>query len=411
MNIGIVTTWFERGAAYVSRQYRDVLSNEHNVFIYARGGEARGRGDPHWDGPDVFWGRRTWSMESTHMDLGEFRRWLTQNKIELVLFNEQRWWPPVWMCREMGIRTAAYVDYYTEKTIPMFGAYDLLLCNTRRHAEAFEWHPQCQYIPWGTDVDLFRPQEGAHVQGTGAPVFFHSAGMDPRRKGTLYLLRAFSKLAPPARLLIHTQVDIARKCFETHDLIAQLRQRGMIEIAYKTVAAPGLYHRGDVYVYPALLEGIGLSVPEALACGLPAIVPDNPPMNEFVQDGVSGSLVRVERLTARSDGYYWPKCHVSIDALAGAMQDYVDRFDTLAGEKHKARAWAEKKLDWATNARELGAILQETQPIERALFEKSRRNGLQLDRVKHQRFFLYARMRWKWPLLNALDMKIRRRGR
>ena len=39
MNIGIVTTWFERGGAYVSRQYRDLLKNDFNVFIYARGGE------------------------------------------------------------------------------------------------------------------------------------------------------------------------------------------------------------------------------------------------------------------------------------------------------------------------------------------------------------------------------------
>ena len=37
MHIGIVTTWFERGAAYVSRQYRDALAGQHTVFIFARG--------------------------------------------------------------------------------------------------------------------------------------------------------------------------------------------------------------------------------------------------------------------------------------------------------------------------------------------------------------------------------------
>ena len=40
MNIGIVTTWFERGAAYVSKQYKDSLEEcGHKVFIYSRGGE------------------------------------------------------------------------------------------------------------------------------------------------------------------------------------------------------------------------------------------------------------------------------------------------------------------------------------------------------------------------------------
>ena len=39
MNIGIVTTWFDRGAAQVSKQYMDVLQENNDVFIYARGGE------------------------------------------------------------------------------------------------------------------------------------------------------------------------------------------------------------------------------------------------------------------------------------------------------------------------------------------------------------------------------------
>lgn len=51
MRIGIVTTWFERGAAMVSKAYRDVLAQRHDVLIYARGGERTGEGDPHWDQP------------------------------------------------------------------------------------------------------------------------------------------------------------------------------------------------------------------------------------------------------------------------------------------------------------------------------------------------------------------------
>lgn len=38
MNIGIVTTWFERGAAYVSRQYLEAFRSDSNnsVYIYMR---------------------------------------------------------------------------------------------------------------------------------------------------------------------------------------------------------------------------------------------------------------------------------------------------------------------------------------------------------------------------------------
>ena len=63
MKIALVTTWFERGAAYVSRQYRDLLRGDHEVLVYARGGESAARGDPRWDGDDVTWARssRRWS--------------------------------------------------------------------------------------------------------------------------------------------------------------------------------------------------------------------------------------------------------------------------------------------------------------------------------------------------------------
>lgn len=56
MNIGFVSTWFERGAAYVTRQYVDALRNEHNVYVYARGGEQYAKGNPDWDLPYVTWG-------------------------------------------------------------------------------------------------------------------------------------------------------------------------------------------------------------------------------------------------------------------------------------------------------------------------------------------------------------------
>lgn len=34
MNVGIVTTWFERGAAYVSRQYLEALRSDSNNSVY-----------------------------------------------------------------------------------------------------------------------------------------------------------------------------------------------------------------------------------------------------------------------------------------------------------------------------------------------------------------------------------------
>src|SRR3954467_13027245 len=89
--VGIVTTWFERGAAYVSRAYRDALCDECDVRIYARGGELSARGDPHWDGPDVWWAQGDSAGQPTWIDRNCFEQWIRDCQIDVVLFNEQQW--------------------------------------------------------------------------------------------------------------------------------------------------------------------------------------------------------------------------------------------------------------------------------------------------------------------------------
>ncbi|MFV1994024.1 MAG: glycosyltransferase, partial [Verrucomicrobiales bacterium] len=96
------------------------------------------------------------------------------------------------------------------------------------------------------------------------------------------------------------------------------------------------------------LDGIGLSMAEALSCGLPLVVPDYPPMNEFVDgEGEISATVAVERIFARRDGYYWPQCEVDTAALTATMEGYIGRFDQIAELKRKARAFAEENLDWS----------------------------------------------------------------
>lgn len=351
MEIGIVTTWFERGAAYVSRAYRDALRDGHRVWIYARGGESFGIGDPKWDTPDVTWAPRAVRFSSTAISWPHFLDWVNTRRLDAVIFNEQTSWDVVWRARRLPILLGAYVDFYTRATVPYFSLYDFLLCNTERHFSVFSAFPQTIYIPWGTDVAAFSPTSVPEREG---PVtFFHSCGASPYRKGTDLLLRACQDLKGEYRLILHTQAALSPE----NEALAGALPGGRLRIIKEDVGPPGLYHLGDVYVYPSRSDGIGLTVCEALAASLAVITTDDGPMNEFVIDGETGRLVPTVPALQRFEGYYWPTNTCDVGALTANMQWYIDHPTEVKPMKAAARRYAEQYRDWKLNAAQLSGTM------------------------------------------------------
>lgn len=354
MNIGIVTTWFERGAAYVSKAYEQALSKEFSVYIYARGGEVCAKGDPVWDRPNVTfapdWRSRIYQGDSS-MSRTHLFSWIVRNKIKVIIFNEQKDFSIVKDCSKYGVIVGAYIDYYKKNTVSSFKCYDFLLCNTRRHLSVFNWHRNCFFIQWGTDTKLFQPVKNNYLTRKET-VFFHSAGYGGIncRKGTDVLIKSFQKVKGPSRLVIHSQVPIAKYGKDIQEIVESDER---IEFLQKTVPAPGLYYLGDIYVYPSKLEGIGLSVSEALSCGLPVITTDTAPMNEFVTPGYNGNLIKVTAYIKRSDNYYWPESVIDERDLVCKMQNYIDRHDLIDIQKYNARESAINYFDWSKNSGQL----------------------------------------------------------
>jgi len=355
MRIGIVTTWFERGAAYVSKQYKELLEESNDVFIYARGGEEFADQSSKWNEGNITWGIKYKNSTRTKINIKHFLNWIKQNNIEVVLFNEQHEWLPVIACEEAGILTGAYIDYYKKETVPFFKLYDFLICNTKRHFSVFKDFNQSVYLPWGTDVNLFKPKTLKPLDSK--TIFFHSAGMNPLRKGTDFILKAAHKLINKNfELIIHSQVDLSHFFPELSSIINVLKENNKLKVISKTVSAPGLYHKGDVYIYPTRLEGIGLTVPEAISCGLPVITTNQAPMNEFVVEQVNGALVEVIKEEFRSDNYYWKQSIISIDSLIDKMEYYIDNHNSLENYKKKAREYAINNLNWNNNKEKLNVF-------------------------------------------------------
>lgn len=337
-NIGFITTWLARGAAYVTINYIKLVQPEYKAFIYARGGEYF---DEKFaiDNVPVHKGLR---LEGTEINIRHFLRWIESNNIDILLFNEQDSVMAVCAAKEKfpKIIVGAYIDYYKENTIHNFAVYDFLVCNTKRHYEVFNWHKQCYYMPWGVDISLYKPNLLTTPRDDNKLVFFHSMGMSDR-KGTDILIHTFIKYAiykKQAKLVIHTQ--------KTNALLEQYRNENEygIEIIEGTISAPGLYYLGDVYVYPTKLDGLGLTLYESLSCGLPVITTDDAPMNEVITDE-TGCLVRVNKRIARSDGYYWPQSIVDEKALADAMLLYLDNRDRVIEQSAVSRQYAIQNLN------------------------------------------------------------------
>ncbi len=384
MNIGIVTTWFERGAAYVSRQYREALKDKHSVYIYARGGESYAVGDPAWDHQYVHWGAKPDIPIPTAVDMADFQKWLEKFQIEVVFFNEQHWWYPVIFCNKLGLITGAYVDYYTEDTVPLFANYDFLICNTKRHYSVFEWHPQCYYIPWGTDLNLFRPKE-YNMVSQGQVTFFHSCGFSPERKGTDFLLKAFYDLqASDLKLIIHTQTNLSERLPAVAGIIHELQSNNRLEVIEKTVPAPGLYYMGDIYVYPSRLDGLGLTIVEALASGLPVIASDNAPMNEFVEHEKNGRLVKIDKFTSRADGYYWPQSLVDLEDLKTQMMWYLKNKVNIANFKKFVHEYALQNFDWMKNMSNLSSLLFDVNKLPSDIVLKAEERAIEFENKCYQ---------------------------
>jgi glycosyltransferase involved in cell wall biosynthesis len=164
-------------------------------------------------------------------------------------------------------------------------------------------------------------------------------------------------------LVIHAQTAL-EDCFklwangrgatETRQMINDDPRITLIE---REVGEPGLYNCGDVYVYPSRLDGIGLTLAEASASGMPVITTDAPPMNEMVQHGANGRLVAVKSYEQRQDGYYWPVSVCERASLVEAMQWYIDNIGELHQLKRAARQYAKQHLNWSRNAASLSLTL------------------------------------------------------
>jgi phosphatidyl-myo-inositol dimannoside synthase len=171
---------------------------------------------------------------------------------------------------------------------------------------------QIRVVPLGTDHEFFRPGlDTALVRqryGLGEGRWLLSVARLTRHKGIDTALQALSRLGgehPDLRYAVvgrGEEGDALER--EARDLGLADRVRFLTEVPDRDL--PALYNSAEIYLGVSRLmeqrvEGFGISLAEASACGVPVVAGRSGGISEAVRDGETGLLVDAERPEAVAD--------------------------------------------------------------------------------------------------------------
>lgn len=201
-------------------------------------------------------------------------------------------------------------------------------------------------FPWGVDLKQFSPGKSALRSKLGwqnAFVLLHMRSWE-KLYGVETVLRAFlraAKTQPRLRLLMLGTGSLAprfKQLVARSGLADNVHFPGQIS----QQDLPDYYRAADIYVSASLSDGSSVSLMEAMASGLPALVTDIPGNREWVSDEKEGWLFSVSDETQLAD------------KIVSAMQASGD----LKKMAKQARHTAEERADWQRNKAGLAKAYQ-----------------------------------------------------
>ncbi len=171
---------------------------------------------------------------------------------------------------------------------------DVILCGSsfakRSYTSAKIPEAKVFTIPYGVDLKKFTcpTENNLRIDNRFRILFCGSIG---QRKGVSYLLEAAKQLNNKKIEVVLVGSFVGSKApfihyqeWFTH--IPRLLPEDLLKV----------FQSADVLVLPSIVEGFGLVVLQAMACGLPAIVSENTCARDIVEDGKEGFVVPVRNV-------------------------------------------------------------------------------------------------------------------
>lgn len=114
-----------------------------------------------------------------------------------------------------------------------------------------------------------------------------------------------------------------------------------------------LYKKAWIFVNPSMMEGWGLTVIEANACGTPVIASNVPGLRDSISNPHTGYLVE----------------YGNVDLFANKVIELIQNKKTLQSMSSEARNWAQK-FDWEKSADKFLLLLRITRQKKTVVYEK-----------------------------------------
>lgn len=164
-------------------------------------------------------------------------------------------------------------------------------------------------VPYGVDLEAFKPQ----VRPDDGKFRVLFVGSLVQRKGIKYLLEAWKALALPnaelvlvGRSFVDTELPAGYNDMFTH--IPHVSQKELAE----------LYGKADLFCFPSIVEGFGLVILEALACGTPVVTTTNTAGPDILEESKTGFILEPTDLEGLTDRLRW--CYTERNGKLVAMR-------------------------------------------------------------------------------------------
>ena len=180
-------------------------------------------------------------------------------------------------------------------------------------------------IPYGAPIQYFQPQPKMDRQFRALFV-----GRLSPRKGVHYLLQAWQELKLPGAELLF----VGSNLFPDGWLDRYGEQfRHVSSVPHFSLNQ--YYSSSSVLVFPSLVEGFGLVLTEAMACGIPVITTPNTAGPDIITDGVEGFIIPIRDVEALKEKLEW--CYEHPEELAQMGKAARTKAEQLTWDLYRQR--------------------------------------------------------------------------